>query len=129
LSSPWTRTRWVPADPTHLDAKPSRVVGDLAAQALITLHLQNAFPEDKIVGEEDTTELRKNEGLRNKVVGLVNEGFEKGKLGKESEGIWGEGESFSEDRWASAGSVLWWDEWDRDRTDPKGWPRDTSFTR
>lgn len=72
-------------------------IGDLAAQALITLHLQNAFPEDKIVGEEDTTELRKNDGLRNKVVGLVNEGFEKGKLGKESEGIWGEGESFAED--------------------------------
>ena len=72
-------------------------VGDLAAQALITLHLQESFPEDKIVGEEDTTELRKNDGLRGKVVGLVNQGFEKGILGKESQGIWGEGETFSEE--------------------------------
>jgi 3'(2'), 5'-bisphosphate nucleotidase len=74
----------------------THTVGDLAAQALITLHLQQFFPEDKIVGEEDTTELRKNDGLRNKVVSLVNEGFEAGKLGEESKGIWGEGQTFSE---------------------------------
>lgn len=41
--------------------------------------------------------MRNNDTLREKVVGLVNRGFEKRVLGKESEGIWGEGESFSED--------------------------------
>lgn len=69
-------------------------VGDLAAQSLISLHLLEAFPEDKIVGEEDTTELRQNEGLRNKVIQLVNEGFAKGRA---EEGAWAEGKTWSEE--------------------------------
>ncbi|BEJ08850.1 hypothetical protein CcaverHIS641_0509440 [Cutaneotrichosporon cavernicola] len=50
-------------------------VADLSAQALISLHLLDHFPADKIIGEEDTSELRANAPLRNKVVGLVNGGF------------------------------------------------------
>lgn len=50
-------------------------VADLSAQALISLHLLPAFPKDEIIGEEDTSELRRNETLCDKVVDLVNEGF------------------------------------------------------
>ena len=46
---------------------------DLSAQGLISLHLLAAFPRDSIIGEEDTSELRRNDELRSKVVGLVNE--------------------------------------------------------
>ena len=45
---------------------------DLSAQSLISLYLQEAYPADRIIGEEDTTELRANEPLRSRVVGLVN---------------------------------------------------------
>lgn len=69
-------------------------VADLSAQSLISLHLLHSFPTDKIVGEEDTTELRQNDGLRGKVVKLVNEGFGKGKA---EEGSWAEGKMWSED--------------------------------
>ncbi|KAJ9121562.1 hypothetical protein QFC22_002181 [Naganishia vaughanmartiniae] len=74
-------------------------VGDLAAQSLISLHLLDSFPEDKIVGEEDTTELRQNDGLRSKVVQLVNEGFAKGRA---EPGAWSEGKTFSESEILSA---------------------------
>lgn len=50
-------------------------VADLSAQALISLHLLAHYPDDKIIGEEDTSELRANAPLREKVVSLVNEGF------------------------------------------------------
>ncbi|RSH87239.1 hypothetical protein EHS25_003148 [Saitozyma podzolica] len=63
-------------------------VADLAAQSLISLHLLEHF-KDEIIGEEDTTELRANDALRSKVIGLVNEGF-----GRE-EG-WGKGKTWSE---------------------------------
>ncbi|KAJ9095809.1 hypothetical protein QFC19_007423 [Naganishia cerealis] len=76
-------------------AKPAQyLVGDLAAQSLISLHLLDAFPQDKIVGEEDTTELRKNDGLRSKVVQLVNDGFGKG---RSEAGSWAEGQTWSEE--------------------------------
>jgi 3'-phosphoadenosine 5'-phosphosulfate (PAPS) 3'-phosphatase len=71
----------------------------LAAQSLISLHLLNSFPEDKIVGEEDTTELRQNDGLRSKVVELVNEGFGKGRA---EAGAWSEGKTFSESEYVRA---------------------------
>ncbi|KAJ7201362.1 nucleotidase HAL2 [Mycena pura] len=50
-------------------------VGDYAAQALISIMLKNAFPEDPIVGEENATELRAEEGrvLRERIVDLANE--------------------------------------------------------
>ncbi|BEJ16325.1 hypothetical protein CspHIS471_0509300 [Cutaneotrichosporon sp. HIS471] len=66
-------------------------VADLSAQALISLHLLDHYPADKIIGEEDTSELRANAPLRNKVVGLVNGGFTR-------EAGWGEGKTFSEDQ-------------------------------
>jgi 3'(2'), 5'-bisphosphate nucleotidase len=69
-------------------------VADLSAQSLISLHLLNFFPGDKIVGEEDTTELRQNDALRSKVVQLVNDGFGKGRA---EEGSWAEGREFTED--------------------------------
>lgn len=51
-------------------------MADLSAQALISLHLQSHFPSDPIIGEEDTTELRANASLRERVVDLVNDAFE-----------------------------------------------------
>jgi 3'(2'), 5'-bisphosphate nucleotidase len=65
-------------------------VADLSAQALITLHLRE-HSKDEIIGEEDTTELRANSALRERVVGLVDEAF-----GRE-EG-WGKGKTWSEDQ-------------------------------
>ena len=66
-------------------------MADLSAQSLISLHLQAHFPDDEIIGEEDTSELRGNEPLRAKVVDLVNGAFV-------GEG-WGEGKTFSEDEY------------------------------
>ncbi len=86
-------------DLTNHTASPS--VADLSAQSLISLHLLNFFPTDKIVGEEDTTELRQNDTLREKVVKLVNEGFGKGRA---EEGSWAEGKEWSEDEYV--GMVL-----------------------
>lgn len=45
---------------------------DLSAQSLISLYLRKSYPEDLIIGEEDTTELRSNTPLRERVVKLVN---------------------------------------------------------
>lgn len=70
-------------------------VADLSAQALISLHLLAHFPKDKIIGEEDTSELRANEPLREKVVGLVNEGFTR-------EDGWGKDKKYTEEEILSA---------------------------
>ncbi|KAE8537931.1 3'(2'),5'-bisphosphate nucleotidase [Cryptococcus gattii VGV] len=64
-------------------------VADLSAQSLISLHLLAHF-QDPIIGEEDTSELRVNEPLRHRVVGLVNAGF------KKEEG-WGKDKTYSEE--------------------------------
>jgi len=50
-------------------------VGDYAAQAVINLMLGSAFPDDLIVGEEDTAEIREESSaqLRGRVVELANE--------------------------------------------------------
>lgn len=64
-------------------------MADLSAQGLISLHLQEHYPDDLIIGEEDTTELQTNEKLRKRVVGLVNDAFER------EEG-WGKGRKFGE---------------------------------
>lgn len=65
-------------------------VADLSAQALISLHLQEHFPSDPIIGEEDTTELRANAPLRERVVALVNDAFE------QQDG-WGKGKTVGEE--------------------------------
>lgn len=48
-------------------------VADFAAQALVNLVLQKEFPEDGVVGEEDSQTLRKNAQLRQQVVGYVHQ--------------------------------------------------------
>ena len=50
-------------------------VGDYAAQAVVNTILSKAFPDDKIVGEEDAADLREESGvaLRNRIVELANE--------------------------------------------------------
>lgn len=65
-------------------------MADLSAQALISLHLLDHFPHDKIIGEEDTSELRANTPLREKVIQLVNGGFKR-------EDGWGKDKVFTED--------------------------------
>ncbi|KAK4686944.1 3'(2'), 5'-bisphosphate nucleotidase, partial [Tremellales sp. Uapishka_1] len=70
-------------------------VADLSAQSLISLHLLEHYPKDPIVGEEDTTELRRNAALREKVLTLVNDGFKR-------EDGWGNGQSWSEDQMLDA---------------------------
>ncbi|RXK37083.1 3'(2'),5'-bisphosphate nucleotidase [Tremella mesenterica] len=53
-----------------------RASADLSAQALISLHLRSHFPSDLIIGEEDTSELRSNSSLLDRVIGLVNDNFQ-----------------------------------------------------
>ena len=67
-------------------------VGDFAAQAVVNTILSNAFPGDKIVGEEDAAELRQeaNIGLRDRVVELANEALI-GELGMGDNAQWGIG--------------------------------------
>jgi len=65
------------------------LAADLSAQSLISLHLLAHYPKDPIIGEEDTSELRANDTLREKVIGLVNDNF---KL----EDGWGKGKTWSE---------------------------------
>ncbi|CAO3631554.1 unnamed protein product [Cunninghamella blakesleeana] len=49
-------------------------VADFSAQAIVNTYLEKAFPEDPIVGEEDSKDLRGEEGriLREKVFSLTN---------------------------------------------------------
>ena len=53
----------------------SLTVGDFSAQAVVNTILTRAFPDDKIVGEEDAADLREESGvaLRNRIVELANE--------------------------------------------------------
>ncbi|KAF9772066.1 hypothetical protein IL306_010248 [Fusarium sp. DS 682] len=46
-------------------------VADFAVQALLTATIKNAFPEDKVVGEEDASDLRQNSVLMERVWKLL----------------------------------------------------------
>lgn len=48
-------------------------VADFGAQAIIINAINNAFPNDKIVGEEDASKLRQDPNLRSKIWNLVQE--------------------------------------------------------
>ena len=50
------------------------LVADFSAQAIINTYLHKAFPNDPIIGEEDSKDLRGDEGkvLREKVHSLTN---------------------------------------------------------
>jgi 3'(2'), 5'-bisphosphate nucleotidase len=50
-------------------------VGDYSAQAVINTILSHAFPDDPIVGEEDSRDLRGDTGtpLRTRIVELAND--------------------------------------------------------
>lgn len=71
------------------------VVGDYAAQALISSILGTVFPEDPIVGEEDASELRKpeNKEMLHHITSLVNEGLTDERLYYEKE-EWAIGEGY-----------------------------------
>ncbi|KAH7133171.1 hypothetical protein B0J13DRAFT_561720 [Dactylonectria estremocensis] len=47
-------------------------VADFAVQALLTATIKDAFPEDRVVGEEDASDLRKNPALMERVWDLLN---------------------------------------------------------
>lgn len=53
------------------DATPV-TIADFAAQALLISAIRSAFPQDGFVGEEDSTALREDAALRNRVYELVN---------------------------------------------------------
>lgn len=55
---------------TKSDASPV-TIGDFGAQALIIASIKSAFPDDEVVGEEDASDLRSNESLRDLVWDLV----------------------------------------------------------
>ncbi|KAF5611889.1 3 (2) 5 bisphosphate nucleotidase [Fusarium subglutinans] len=57
-------------------------VADFAVQALLTATIKNAFPEDKVVGEEDASDLRQNSVLMERVWQLL-------------EGVAGDGDTVS----------------------------------
>lgn len=63
------------------------LVGDYAAQAVIASILGTVFPEDRIVGEEEATELRKSENkeMLHHITTLVNEGLTDERLFYEQE--------------------------------------------
>jgi len=70
----------------------SRIVGDFAAQAVIASILSSAFPSDKIVGEEDASDLRLPEGksMKDRIVTLANEALTL-PLGLGDNELWGIG--------------------------------------
>ena len=55
------------------------LVGDYAAQAVVNTILSRAFPDDKIVGEEDSSSISgpKEQALRSRIVDLANEALTK----------------------------------------------------
>lgn len=57
------------------DDKSPVTVGDFAAQAVINTILGRSFPQDPVVGEEDSSDLREESGasLRGRVVDLAND--------------------------------------------------------
>jgi 3'(2'), 5'-bisphosphate nucleotidase len=55
---------------TKSDASPV-TIGDFGAQALIIASIKHSFPEDEVVGEEDASDLRANDSLRDLVWDLV----------------------------------------------------------
>jgi HAL2 family 3'(2'),5'-bisphosphate nucleotidase len=48
-------------------------VADLASQALITLELREYYPEDPIVGEEESKTIQQHKNLGNKVLDLIHQ--------------------------------------------------------
>jgi 3'(2'), 5'-bisphosphate nucleotidase len=70
----------------------ARTVGDYSAQAVINTILGCAFPEDPIVGEEDTAGLREasSKSLRDRIVELANEALT-ADLGLGDNAAWGIG--------------------------------------
>ncbi|MCJ1446707.1 MAG: hypothetical protein MMC23_007213 [Stictis urceolatum] len=54
------------------DDKSPVTIGDFGAQALIISALKHAFPSDSIVGEEEASSLRSNQGLASKIFDLVS---------------------------------------------------------
>ncbi len=55
------------------DDKSPVTIGDFGAQALIIQAIRRNFPDDQIVGEEEASTLRENEGLRAQIWTLVQE--------------------------------------------------------
>jgi len=55
------------------DDKSPVTVADYSSQAVISSMLAKAFPDDPLVGEEDTKDLRANPAMRNRVIDLANE--------------------------------------------------------
>jgi len=55
------------------DDKSPVTVADFSAQAVVSTMLAKAFPDDPLVGEEDTADLRANPAMRDRVVELANE--------------------------------------------------------
>ncbi|KAL1744744.1 hypothetical protein HDZ31DRAFT_37923 [Schizophyllum fasciatum] len=69
-------------------------VGDFSAQALICTMLANAFPDDLIVGEEDSADLRQDtdasRALKDRIVALANDAIA-AELGLGDKAQWGIG--------------------------------------
>ncbi|KAI0781697.1 3(2),5-bisphosphate nucleotidase HAL2 [Irpex lacteus] len=79
------------------DDKSPVTVGDFSAQAVVNTILGHAFPDDRIVGEEDAADMRAESGteLRNRIVQLANEAIT-APLQPGEESTWGLGPSHSQ---------------------------------
>ena len=77
------QTDWMKADEVEKADRSPVTVADFGAQALICQAIGEAFPEDPIVAEEDSQELRKNPQLMHRVTGYVNR-FTEGKLSSQA---------------------------------------------
>lgn len=75
----------------------SSPVGDYSAQAVVNTILGHAFPDDRIVGEEDAADLRVESGLtlRNRIAELANETLT-APLQPGEENTWGLGPSHAQ---------------------------------
>ncbi|KGQ89789.1 3'(2'),5'-bisphosphate nucleotidase 2 [Candida albicans GC75] len=62
------------------DDKSPVTIGDFASQAIINHAIKLNFPDDEIVGEEDSQELQENTGLADQVLNLIT------KIQKETSG-------------------------------------------
>lgn len=64
-------------------------VGDYTAQAIVSALVREHLPKDEIVGEEESTELRKeaNKSMKDKIIALANEAMSE-RLGNDQDEQW-----------------------------------------
>lgn len=65
-------------------------MGDYTSQALVSALVKQHFPRDEIVGEEESTELRKeaNKAMKDRIVQLANDAMQESLASTKDEQLW-----------------------------------------